>query len=422
MTLLAFLLGLALGVGLLWLQRRRWQYQLDEAIAALSDRGYKTAKLPRLTRLRREAMLAEETVRQLQAQLQGQRDLWDAAPVGYLQVDAYNQLQWCNQQARQLLGLNRWHPDRDPARLLLELVRSYELDQLIQQTRETQQPQEREWVLYRTESAHRPSEVDALTLRGTSLPLAQSQVGVFLQNQQPLVDLAQARDRAFSDITHELRTPLTSIALVAENLQKRLQPPEQRWAERLLQQTHRSIRLVENCLELSRLQQNPSQHLSRKPLDLRQVIGAAWATLQPAAQERGIELAYRGPEQLQLTADRDRLVQVLVNLLDNAIEHSPDGEAVRVEVYALDASQAQIEREAVCIDVIDAGPGFGEVELARAFERLYRGKTPEGTETGTGLGLPIARQIALAHGGTIAAQNHPQTGGAWLQLELPVAD
>ena len=89
-------------------------------------------------------------------------------------------------------------------------------------------------------------EVRSLTLRTFSWPLPKGQVGVFLENRQPLVELSQNRYQWFSDLAHELRTPLTSIRLVAEALQGRLELPTRRWVDQLLNETNRLINLVHN--------------------------------------------------------------------------------------------------------------------------------------------------------------------------------
>jgi len=97
------------------------------------------------------------------------------------------------------------------------MVRSYELDQLIEQTREQQQPEVREWIFHPAcADAAAMVDVRSLTLRASSWPYQRAGVGVFLENQQPLVDLDLTRDRWVSDLAHELRTPLTSIRLVVE--------------------------------------------------------------------------------------------------------------------------------------------------------------------------------------------------------------
>lgn len=449
MTLLAFfLLGLALGIGLCLWQQRRLQRQLEQMLGTLQTNA-SSSSLPVVSRLRREIALANQLREELEEELQIKQRLLQVVPLGYLQVDEENQLLWCNEQARQLLQIDRWEPGQ--LRLLLELVRSYELDQLIEQTRRQQQPGIREWVFHPPcLDGEAMGEVKSLTLRGSSWPLPQGQVGVFLENRQSLVELSQSRNQWFSDLAHELRTPLTSIRLVAEALQGRLEPPAQRWVEQLLQETNRLINLVQDWLEISNLEKNPSKSLTYQPVELRSLIQSVWQTLEPLAQLRQLGLAYCGPDTVWIRADVARLTQVFLNLFDNSIKHCPAKEAIRVEVTRIEAENIDSDttgaqdsvaslttptirdRYFIQIDIIDSGSGFSESDLPHVFERLYQGDDsrhrqqdiPEGLESlkgsrGSGLGLAIVQQIIQAHKGTVQARNHPETGGGWLQIKLP---
>jgi two-component system phosphate regulon sensor histidine kinase PhoR len=434
MTLLAFLLGLSLGIGFWLWQKRRLQKQLKQMLGTLQTDSSSTA-LPIVSRLRREIVLANENRKELEEELQIWQRLLQVAPLGYLQLDEENRLLWCNEQARQLLQIDRWEPRQ--LRLLLELVRSYELDELIEQTRHQQQPDIREWVFDPPcLDGAAMGEVRSLTLRAFSWPLPKGQVGVFLENRQPLVELSQNRYQWFSDLAHELRTPLTSIRLVAEALQGRLEPPTRRWVDQLLNETNRLINLVQNWLELSNLEKNPSKSLTYQPIELRSLIQSVWQKLEPLAQQKQLCLAYSGPETIWLRGDEARLTQVFLNLFDNSIKHSPPQEAICVEVTCLEAediySDGTSESYSLQIDIIDSGSGFSESDLPHVFERLYRGDASRhrvpavslASETavgssGSGLGLSIVQQIIQAHSGTVKARNHPQTGGAWLQIKLP---
>ncbi|MBD2306271.1 PAS domain-containing protein [Chroococcidiopsis sp. FACHB-1243] len=430
MVLLAFLLGLGIGI-CLWL----WQYtQLQAKLRRLlrtvsvSNDSEMTTSLGAIPQLRQEIVSVQQQRKELQAKLQTWEQLMQVAPVGYLQVDEENQLLWCNQQAEQLLGLQRWEPGQ--VRLLLEWVRSYELDQLIEQTRERQQPQVKEWLFHRTSAdAAALSELRALTMNAATLPLQNGQVGVFLENRQPLLDLARTRDRWVSDLAHELKTPLTSILLVVEALQQQLEPPYKLWVDRLLPEVERLISLVQNWLELSQLELDPSRQLKREPVELRSLIDSVWHTIEPLAQRQQIRLSYSGAETLWIEADKSRLTQVLLNLLDNSIKFSPFQGTIWVNVELINS---ETKLNYVQINIIDSGCGFPPTDLPHVFERLYRGDlararqtTPDSkkistfTTHGSGLGLAIVKQIVSAHGGTVKAMNHPETKGAWLQVELP---
>ena len=449
MTLLTFLLGLALGIGFWLWQRRKLQRELEQLLGVLQTNSSSNA-LSVVSRLRQEISLANQHQAKLEERLQTGRRLLEVAPLGYLQVDEENRLLWCNEQARQLLEIDRWEPRQ--IRLLLELVRSYELDQLIEQTRNRQQPASQEWIFHPPcLDGEAMSEVKSLTLRASSWPLPHGEVGVFLENRQPLVELAQSRNQWFSDLAHELRTPLTSISLVAEALQGRLENPARRWVEQLLNETNRLINLVQNWLELSNLEKNPHKSLTYKSVELRSVIHLAWQTLEPLAQQHQLSFTYFGPDTLWIRADEARLIQVFLNLFDNSIKHSPSQASIRVEVTPIAAQAPDIEAKdnspplreppdewdrdtspsLIQIEIIDSGSGFAESDLPHVFQRLYRGdssrqKQQHSSEpftlagsSGSGLGLSIVQQIIQAHGGTVQARNHPETGGAWLSVKLP---
>jgi two-component system phosphate regulon sensor histidine kinase PhoR len=440
MVLLAFLLGLALGMGFWFRSKRRLQRQLEQMLGQLQSDGT-TPALSVVSRLRREIALVNQHQGDLQEELQIQRRILQMAPVGYLQVDEENQLLWCNEQARYWLHIERWEPE--PLRLLLEWVRSYELDQLIEQTRYQQQVNIQEWEF------HPPcldgaamGEVRSLTLKASGLPLPKGQVGVFIENQQPLVELARSRNQWFSDLAHELRTPLTSIQLVAEALQGRLEPPASRWVEQLRQETDRLIQLVQDWLQLSNLEKNPTKSLTYQSVELRSLIDSAWQTMEPIAKLEQITLSYQENEQIWINADSDRLTQVFLNLFDNSLKHSPPQTTIRVEVSYLESVTKDQESQFsslsngqsqsfLQIDIIDHGSGFAEADLPHVFERLYRGDSSRQRQavlaraqtikktSGSGLGLSIVQQIIQAHGGKIKASNHPDTKGAWLQIKLP---
>jgi two-component system phosphate regulon sensor histidine kinase PhoR len=342
-------------------------------------------------------------------------------------VDEENQLLWCNKQAREILYLQRWQPGQ--VRLLLELVRSYEIDQIVEQTRDSQKLQVKEWVFHPAfEDAAALIESQSLALRATSIPLDNGQVGVFLENLQPLLDMNQARDRSLSDLAHELRTPLTAIRLVVETLQDRIEPSLERWVKRLLQEVDRLIQLVQSWLELTHLENSPTIQLNNQPLEVRSLIASVWETLEPLAQRQQIGFTYCGSEELWIHGDESRLYQVFLNLLDNSIKFSSPCTSILVEAKIISQkNQCDSQLE---INIIDSGVGFDQADLPYVFERFYRGDkarsrscTLEGysttTTVGSGLGLAIVRQIVLAHGGSIKAMNHPKTGGAWLQIYLP---
>jgi two-component system phosphate regulon sensor histidine kinase PhoR len=306
------------------------------------------------------------------------------------------------------------------------LVRSYELDQLIEQTRDWQKPQVQEWVFHPPcEDAKVMTQLKSMFLRASTLPLPTGQVGVFLENCQPVLDIKQERDRSFSDLAHELRTPLTAIRLVVETLLTRLEPPLDRWVNRLMQEVDRLINLVQSWLELTQIENNPTMQLNLEMVEMRSLILSAWETLEPIAQRQSLSINYTGLENIYIQADKFQLYQVFVNLLDNSIKYSPAETTIDIETNIISTDNGQMLE----INIIDSGIGFAVADLPHVFERFYRGdkaryRSPlnEVNSTtgiaGSGLGLAIVQQIIIAHNGAIKAMNHPETGGAWVQLQF----
>jgi two-component system phosphate regulon sensor histidine kinase PhoR len=427
MFLLGFLLGLAVGLGFWVWQLVHLNWYLERLLQPLNSPSQKMTNIKLLLRprLRQEIAIVNRQRQDLQQSLSTYQELLDFAPLGYLQVDEENQLLWCNQQAREILYLQRWQPGQ--VRLLLELVRSYELDQLIEQTRDWQKPQVQEWVFHPPcEDAKVMTQLKSMFLRASTLPLPTGQVGVFLENCQPVLDIKQERDRSFSDLAHELRTPLTAIRLVVETLLTRLEPPLDRWVNRLMQEVDRLINLVQSWLELTQMENNPTMQLNLEMVEMRSLIASAWQTLEPIAQLQSLSIAYTGLENIYIRADKSRLYQVFVNLLDNSIKYSPLATTIHIETKIITVDHRQILE----INIIDAGIGFAISDLPHVFERFYRGdkaryRSPvnEVNSTtgiaGSGLGLAIVQQIVIAHGGSIQAMNHPDTGGAWIRVQFP---
>ncbi|MCC5658178.1 PAS domain-containing sensor histidine kinase [Nostoc sp. XA010] len=425
MLLLGFFLGLAVGIGFWVWQQVQLNRYLGRLLRPLTSHSYKMGLLL-IPGLRQEIAMVKQNRQDLQQSLQTYQDLLDFAPVGYLQVDEENQLLWCNQQAQEILYLH-WQPEQ--VRLLLELVRSYELDHLIEQTRDLQKPQTGEWIFHPScDDAAEMATIKSLALRASSLPLPNGQVGVFLENRQPLLDINQVRDRYFSDLAHELRTPLTSIRLVAETLQTRLEPPLNRWVNRLMQEVDRLINLVQTWLDLTQMEANPNMQLQAKTVELRSLITSVWETLEPLAVRQHLSLSYSGPENVWIKADQARMYQVFLNLLDNSIKYSLPSTSIHIEAKILSTKDNDAASPILEINLIDSGVGFSEADLPHVFERFYRGDkarthSPQdgnsiGAIVGNGLGLAIVEQIILAHGGSIKAMNHPETGGAWMQLQF----
>jgi two-component system, OmpR family, phosphate regulon sensor histidine kinase PhoR len=443
-----FLLGLTVGLGVWFWRWTRFNARL-KLLVQRQRTDAPSSDLDLMAQL--SSTIAEQgrQVNTLERELASHQFLLQNAPIGYLLVNEENQLLWCNHQASQLLGIPQTLGGLEQRpRLLLQLVRSYELDGLIEETRQRCQPCQCDWILYRVSTNPlNPKNEPAYPLRGYGVPLDKGHIGVFLENRQEAVTLLQQRDRWTSDVAHELKTPLTSIRLVAETLKPRVDAALQGWLDRLLNETIRLSNLVEDLLNLSRLEGQNFQGLTLKPVDLTQLVGAAWQSLEPLARVKQLSLTYNGPKSLAMTVDESLMYRVLINLLDNAIKHSPACASVFVclslvtkPTPAEGLSAGPEEEKTVCLEVIDAGLGFQAKDLPFIFDRFYRADPARKRETsrlvrgvggsevsasegvggdGSGLGLSIVQQIVEAHQGTIVAANHPEQGGGWLKINLP---
>jgi signal transduction histidine kinase len=221
-----------------------------------------------------------------------------------------------------------------------------------------------------------------------------------------LARLEATRREFIARISHDLRTPLTAIKGLVVNLQDTAPDGMQAPLATLDEQTERLIRLVNDLLTLSRLQRGELR-LHRSEVDLTAVARSAASLADEKANRLGVALIPDLPPDLPpVSGDADRLQQVTVNLLDNALKATPAGGTVHI--------LAEGNETDVTLTVRDTGRGLTAEETARAFEAYFRG--PGG---GAGLGLTIAREIIDAHGGRIWLKNRPE-GGAEAGFSLPL--
>ena len=434
---IAAISGLLVGAsaGYIWREAQigRQLRQVLDVMETSEDR--ENISLPMISQLRRRAIFSQQQQQQLQQQLFSWQSLIQAAPIGYLQIDAENQVMWCNQSATHLLQIQKW--DSGQSKLLLELVRSYELDRLITKTRSNQVAKELVWQFHfgypQAASRSHVCSGESIWLKASSIPLDDGAIGIFIESQQEQVDATTARERWLGDLAHEIRTPLTVIHLLAETLQSKVAPDLTRWANKIIRETDRLIDLVQHFLELSQLESSTTQHLQLAQVDFVRLINDVWYTLEPIARQRQVEFVYTGPVQLLLEIDAARFTQVAINLFDNSLKYCPDRGQIWMDIQLLESPRTEDTRSTqqnrVSIDLYDDGAGFTPTDLPYIFNRLYRGDVSRQRQptsnsdlaqtTGSGLGLAIVRQIILAHQGTIVAKNHPTTGGAWFQIILP---
>jgi two-component system, OmpR family, sensor histidine kinase KdpD len=245
----------------------------------------------------------------------------------------------------------------------------------------------------------------------TALAIERAQLADEAQQAQVRMETERLRNSLLSSVSHDLRTPLATITgaatTILENGAKLNDRTRQGLLESVREEAERLNRLVQNLLEMTRLESGALQ-LRKEWHPLEEVIGAALSRLGKELGDRRVET--RVPPDLPLVPIDDVLIeQVLVNLLDNAVKYTPGGSPIRI--------MATSTGEAITVEVADHGPGLPRGEEDRVFEKFYRGM-PGGR--GAGLGLAICQGIVKAHGGNIWAQNLPEGGVAFL-FTLPLA-
>ena len=420
--MLYFFLGLVVGLIISLWKSYQINLQLNDILHSLSQIE-QVNTFSKIAQVRRKVNLLNDNFYYIQLELNLYRQLIENLPLGYLRISKNNCLIECNSEAKKLLNIERWEPQS--LRLFLELVRSYELDQLIQQTRKTQQKLIIEWQFFPTNIyIHEDGEdlkrgtYKPIFLKAYSYPLPEGEVSIFIENQQFVKDLFTRRDEAYSDLSHELRTPLTSMLLLVETLLKYTDDKGKVWLQQISQEINRLIDLVQNWLEIYQLEKNPYEMVNFQNLDLKQLILSAWKSVEILAEQENISLEYQGKEKIMIEADLNRLTQVFVNLFDNSIKYCSNQGIIKV-VVATKVNESNISL--IEVNLIDSGAGFNLDDLPYIFERLYRGdKSRSRTlRAGSGLGLSIVKQIVEGHQGSIIARNHPDTGGAWFKIVLP---
>lgn len=245
----------------------------------------------------------------------------------------------------------------------------------------------------------------------TALAVERARLAEEAREAELRIETERLRSSLLSSVSHDLRTPLAAITGAISTLLESGERVDAAAREELLEsvrdEAERLNRLVENLLEMTRLQSG-ALRLRKEWHPVEEVIGAALGRL--SKRLAGRQISTRVPPNLPLVAVDEVLIgQVLINLLDNALKYTPPGSLIEIIATATD--------EAVTVEVADRGPGLPPGEERRVFDRFYRGEQAAGR--GAGLGLAICHGIIRAHGGRIWAQNLPGGGVAFL-FTLPI--
>lgn len=328
-----------------------------------------------------------------------------ALPIGIILVDHAYRVQFANAAAGTTFGF-------DPARAInlhiIEAIQNVELERRIGDA-------------MRGEASVAPLMLTGAegqrTYRVSISPLADEngelrRVVIFTDDQTGMVRLDRARKEFLSNVSHELRTPLSSIKLMLETV---LEAPEDEARElfvpQALAQVDRLTALVGQLLEQARAESGQLK-LDLRDVDLEEVARPIVASFEQQAWSKGISLELTSLRPVRVEADPDRLSQVFVNLIDNALRHTSGGGRIRIELDARDSDAV--------LRVRDTGEGIPYRDLPHIFERFYVVDRSRRRGTGgAGLGLAIVKGIIDAHGGAISAESMLGRGTSFT-IRLPI--
>ncbi len=320
---------------------------------------------------------------------------------GVLVVDGQGRLQLVNDAARRLLRLER----EATGRPYVEAIRHPDIVEQIGRALGGQPTTGLELSLAMDRSRTLIARVTPVVAEGRGAVLV-------LHDITDLKNADQIRRDFVANVSHELRTPLTAIKGYAEALMD--DPDDEEARQRFLDVIHRHAtrmeRLVKELLRLARLDAG-QETVEYAPCDVQAVASGVMADFEPliAGKHQHVELTV-APDARTLVADPAKLHDILRNLVENAINYTPDGGTINVST-GLRGGQFELV-------VADTGPGLPDGDLLRVFERFYRVDKSRARPGGTGLGLAIVKHLVQVMGGTVTAANQPQ-GGAVFTVTLP---
>ncbi len=334
-----------------------------------------------------------------------------------LVTNRFDELILANAAAERLLGFKLVHSLRQN---IDHIIQDTALVRLLRETRNGARSHTRK-VVEHTIDSRGQGRTYRVTLSCVMAPQASNEVSgvvAVLHDVTRELETARMKSDFVSSVSHELRTPLSSIKAYVEMLrdgEAEDGATQQEFYEIIADQTDRLTRLIENILDISRIESGVMR-VVREPLNLSKIADDVLSVLAPQARAAGIDLANRLDPMIEcVQADRDMVHQAMLNLVGNALKYTAQGGKVTVTTRMDDRRGL-----AVC-EVTDTGVGISSDDLPRIFDKFYRASGHEKMAKGTGLGLTLVKHIVeTVHDGRLSVTS--ETGkGSTFRFELPVA-
>ncbi len=342
------------------------------------------------------AQRAEEFFAEGRAEHHRLEAVFDASSDGMVALGRDTGVHYLNLAASRLFAAT---PGAAFGRPLIESARDYELAALVRRVAEAAVPE----IAVITFGPSR------LPLRAAALPIRDGgdwAVLLVLTDLTEVNRVDQVRRDFLSNVSHELRTPLASIQALAETLESGdvdPGPDTEEFVRRIRQQVERLTLLVNELLDLSRIESGAVE-LHPEPIALAELVAESASLLRQRAESAGVTIRQTPGAVISVEADHPSLLRVVNNLLDNAIKYSPRGGEIEVSIAEDDGHAA--------ITIRDHGPGIAPLDLPRVFERFYKGDASRAA-SGVGLGLAIVKHIVRIHGGAAEVASTPGDGAAF---------
>ncbi len=407
------LLALALaGLLAFWLSKsitdpiKKLTHMSWEIAAGRFDKTLKVTSRDEVGELTRAFNRMAARLKEMISQLTTQRDrmevILSSMGDGIVVADSSRKITLLNSTAEKILGIVQANAI---GHTIMETIREHEIDDILSR------------CLMNAQQFHALIELrnneKTLGVIATPLP-GENACVLLLQDLTELHRLQKVRRDFISNISHELRTPLSSIKMMAETLSSGIVDEPQvthDFLNRINLEADKMAQMVGELSELSRMEKGESA-LHKQPVNIRELIAQSCDRLREQAERAGLTIKTSNMSDLpEISADSNRLEQVLLNLLHNAIKFTPPGGAITVS--------AKKRQNHVIIEVADTGSGIAPEDIPRIFERFYKADRSRSGK-GTGLGLAIAKHIVEAHGGKIWVESE-ESKGSTFYFTLPLA-